>query len=111
MHRDVQRLNKATEGSQPVDASFMTAASPGVVALFQVKSIYLAPAGAQRVYISNLYLSIQITFKAVFRWLSKILLFVKSLIHRTVYFKLISPSYPFYRPINSTRLMRNMLGL
>ena len=35
-HRDVQRLNKATEGSQPVDASFMTAASPGVVALFQV---------------------------------------------------------------------------
>ena len=34
--RDVQRLNKATEGSQPVDASFMTAASPGVVALFQV---------------------------------------------------------------------------
>ena len=37
MHSDVRRLNKATEGSsRPVDGSFMTAASPGVVALFQV---------------------------------------------------------------------------
>ena len=36
VHSDVERLNKATQSSKPTDGSFMTAASPGVVALFQV---------------------------------------------------------------------------
>ena len=36
VHQDVTRLNKATDTDKPEDGSFMTAASPGVVALFQV---------------------------------------------------------------------------
>jgi len=40
VHSDVQRLNKATQSSKPTDGSFMTAASPGVVALFQTNKFY-----------------------------------------------------------------------